>query len=369
MKVYAVDFDGTLCEGKYPLIGEPKQDIIDYVKSLQEDGHKIILYTCRTGDKLDEAVQWCKDHGITFDAVNENLKERIEEYGTDPRKISADYYIDDKNLKLDDCVLQSTVSQSSKEVKRISMSNQKFWELKQKAELPDTLELYIYSDVQADYFDWWDWETKKSETSAEYFREQLEAYKDVKRINIYINSLGGSVLEGVAIHNQLKRHPAHKTVYVDGFACSIASVIAMAGDTVVMPKNTVMMIHNAWTYTSGNAAQLRKQADDLDVLNEAFRQAYLLKSGGKITEDKLCELLDAESYLTAAQCMEYGFADEFAEVEADVDAAKQMLQQAKEEHITQYASRLERVCALAQPPKTQDPPENKAEKIIMSYFK
>lgn len=248
------------------------------------------------------------------------------------------------------------------------MREQKFWELKQKADIPDTLELYIYSDVQSDYFDWFEWEMKKSETSAEYFREQLEAYKDVKQINIYINSLGGSVLEGVAIYNQLKRHPAHKTVYVDGFACSIASVIAMAADKVIMPKNTVMMIHNAWTYTSGNAAQLRKQADDLDVLNEASRQAYLLKSGGKITEEKLCELLDAETYLTASQCMEYGFADEFAEVEADVDAAKQMLQQAKQEHITQYANRLERVCALAQPPKPSVPPENKAEKIIMSYL-
>ncbi len=249
------------------------------------------------------------------------------------------------------------------------MSKSKFWELKQKADLPDTLELYIYSDVQGDYFDWFNWEMKKSETSAEYFREQLEAHKDIKQINIYINSLGGSVLEGVAIYNQLKRHPAHKAVYVDGFACSVASVIAMAGDKVVMPKNTVMMIHNAWTYTCGNAAQLRKQADDLDVLNEAVRQSYLVKSGGKITEELLMKLLDDETYLTATQCMEYGFADEYAEVEADVDAAKQMLQQAKKENITQYASRLERVCALSQKTNSSTPPENRAVEIIMSFFK
>ena len=248
----------------------------------------------------------------------------------------------------------------------IDSRKSKLWELKQKADLPGTLELYIYSDVQSDYFDWRDWEMKKSETSAEYFREQLAAYPDVKNIDIYINSLGGSVFEGVAIYNQLKRHPAFKTVYVDGFACSVASVIAMAADKVVMPKNTVMMIHNAWTYTSGNAEQLRKQADDLDVLNEASRQAYLLKSAGKISEEKLIELLDAETYLTAMQCMEYGFADKFAEVEADVETAKQMLAQAKRENVTQYADRLERVCALAKTPEIPKTPD--AEKIIMSYF-
>lgn len=243
----------------------------------------------------------------------------------------------------------------------------KLWELKQKANLPSTLELYIYSDVKSDYFDWSDLEMKKSETSAEFFREQLALYPDVKNIDIYINSLGGSVFEGVAIYNQLKRHPAFKTVYVDGFACSVASVIAMAADKVVMPKNTVMMIHNAWTRTSGNAEQLRKQADDLDVLNEASRQAYLLKSAGKITEEKLIELLNAETYLTAAQCIEYGFADEFAKVEADIETAKQMLKQAKEENAMQYAQRLERICALAKPPEI--PTSHNAEKIVMSYFR
>ena len=91
----------------------------------------------------------------------------------------------------------------------------------------------------------------------------------MKQINIYINSRGGSVFEGTAIYNQLRRHPAHKTVYVDGFACSIASVIAMAGDEVVMPRNALMMVHNAMMGVWGNAAELRKAADDLDKINEA----------------------------------------------------------------------------------------------------
>lgn len=245
----------------------------------------------------------------------------------------------------------------------------KFWELRQSAKLPDTLELYIYSNVEGDSYDWWNDTEIKSETSANYFREQLAAHPDAKEITVYINSLGGSVMEGVAIYNQLKRHPAHKTVYVDGFACSIASVIAMAGDTVIMPRNTVMMIHNAWTVAVGNAEGLRKAADDLDVLNKASRQAYLLKAGEKLTEEHLTELLDAESYLTAAQCIELGLADEFADKSADMSAARQMLTAAKQENMTRYADRLERICALADPPEHSDtPPEHKAVNIITSYF-
>lgn len=203
----------------------------------------------------------------------------------------------------------------------------KFWELRQSAKLPDALELYIYSNVEGDSYDWWNGREIKSETSAQHFREALEAHPGAKEITVYINSLGGSVMEGVAIYNQLKRHPAHKTVYVDGFACSVASVIAMAGDEIIMPRNTVMMIHNAWTYAVGNAAELRKAADDLDVLNTASRQAYLLKAGDKLTEDQLIAMLDSETYLTAAQCIEYGLADRFADGDADMTAAQQALAQ------------------------------------------
>lgn len=220
------------------------------------------------------------------------------------------------------------------------MKNKKFWELRQSATLPDTLELYIYSDVEGDGYDWYTGETVQSDTSAAYFREQLDQHPDAKEITVYINSLGGSVMEGVAIYNQLKRHPAHKTVYIDGFACSVASVIAMAGDTVVMPRNTCMMIHNAWTVAIGNAAQLRKAADDLDVLNTSSRQAYLLKAGDKLSEDKLIEMMDAETYLTAAQCVELGLADQFADTETNMQAAraqatKQTAQQKIEDEMQQ----------------------------------
>lgn len=208
------------------------------------------------------------------------------------------------------------------------MKNKRIWEFKQSANDPGNLDMYIYGDVQGDYFDWYEWQQVESETSANHFRNELNYYSNVKQINIYINSYGGSVFEGTAIYSQLKRHPAEKIVHVDGFACSVASVIAMAGDKVIMPGNTMMMIHNAWNVAVGNSTQLRKAADDLDVIMQGNRQAYLEKSNGKISEEKLIELLEAETWLTAEQCLEYGFADELLGKEADLTEAKQLLQKA-----------------------------------------
>lgn len=201
------------------------------------------------------------------------------------------------------------------------------WELKQAAD-PGALDLYIYGDVTEDGYDWWTDEVVRSETSANTFREELAAHPNVMQINIYINSYGGSVFEGTAIYNQLKRHPAHKTVYVDGFACSIASVIAMAGDEVVMPRNTLMMIHNMWMGAVGNAAELRKAADDLDTINAAGRQAYLAKAGDRLDEAALTAMMDAETWLTAEQCIQYGLADRYAEADADMSGAAAVLQKA-----------------------------------------
>lgn len=207
------------------------------------------------------------------------------------------------------------------------MKNKTMWQIRQAAN-PGTLDLYIYGDVEGDYLDWLTWNVVESETSAQKFREELSGHPDVTQINIYINSNGGSVFEGTAIYNQLKRHTAHKTVYVDGFACSIASVIAMAGDEVVMPRNALMMIHNMWMGVNGNAAELRKAADDLDAINAAGRQAYLMKSGGKIDEETLTKLMDDESWLTAEQCLKYGFADRYADQDADMSKAANVLQKA-----------------------------------------
>ena len=99
-KIIAVDFDGTLCVDKYPEIGEPYEEVIQCLKELKQRGDKLILWTCRKDERLREAVEWCAERGIIFDAVNENLPEVIERYGGDTRKVHADCYIDDKNAVL-----------------------------------------------------------------------------------------------------------------------------------------------------------------------------------------------------------------------------------------------------------------------------
>lgn len=232
------------------------------------------------------------------------------------------------------------------------------WEIKQAAS-PDTLEIYIYGDVEADQRDWWTGQIIESETSAKHFRDELAKYPNVQQIDLYINSYGGSVFEGTAIYNQLKRHSAHKTVYIDGFACSIASVIAMAGDEIVMPRNALMMIHNAWMCVCGNAAELRKAADDLDTINTAGRGAYLEKAGDKLDEATLVSMMDGETWLNADQCIQYGLADRYAEHDADMQKAASVLQNAKlniEQRITLQKSLAAQLKQLTEPvPNTPDP--------------
>jgi hypothetical protein len=99
-KIYAIDFDGYLCTNAWPEIGEPNMEIINHFRGLKEMGHKLILWTCREGEMLQKAIDWCAEQGLYFDAHNENLPELIDQYGNDCRKIGADYYCDDKNYWL-----------------------------------------------------------------------------------------------------------------------------------------------------------------------------------------------------------------------------------------------------------------------------
>lgn len=94
--VIAVDFDGTLCAEAWPKIGEANRKLIMHLLKQKEKGTRLILWTCRCGDELEEAVEWCRNQGLEFDAVNENLPELIKLYGNNSRKINADIYLDDK---------------------------------------------------------------------------------------------------------------------------------------------------------------------------------------------------------------------------------------------------------------------------------
>lgn len=96
MKIVAVDFDNTLCFSNWPDLGEPNVRLIRALIELKQNGNKLILWTCRNGMDLQRAVAWCEQQGLQFDAINENLPETIALYGGDSRKITADYYIDDR---------------------------------------------------------------------------------------------------------------------------------------------------------------------------------------------------------------------------------------------------------------------------------
>lgn len=183
------------------------------------------------------------------------------------------------------------------------------YDIKMSTTLPSTADIYIYSEITSDSENWWG-ETIPSETSANTFRQKLEELGNVKNINLYINSNGGSCKEGNAIYSMLKRHSAYITAYIDGFACSEASIIPMACDKIIMQDNAVMMIHNPWMMVCGNSKELREQANVLDTMSCAFRQAYLNRFKG--TEEELCTMLDNETWLTAQQCVEYGLADEIS---------------------------------------------------------
>ena len=100
MKVIAVDFDGCLCEAKWPEIGEARQQVINELIKQQAEGAKLILWTCRGGKYLDNALEWCYEHDIWFDAINENLPEFVELFNNDSRKIRADEYWDDKSVEI-----------------------------------------------------------------------------------------------------------------------------------------------------------------------------------------------------------------------------------------------------------------------------
>ena len=194
------------------------------------------------------------------------------------------------------------------------------------------LDFYITDDVQPDgeRFNWetYSWERVESTTCQRYFVENTKDVKAGDTINLYINSWGGSVKEALGIYNTLRRCGATIVAYIDGIAASAASVIAMAADKVIMPRNTTMMIHNAAWSVYGNPKELRKSADDLDIINGAMLQSYIVKAGDKLPMEKLEELTDGETWLSAEMCIQYGLADEYAERDADLEPAAKQYQQA-----------------------------------------
>ncbi len=181
----------------------------------------------------------------------------------------------------------------------------KWYEIKAQAqqaagEKPLAADVFIYGNIG----DRWN---EDGVIAANMVRELSEL--DVDTINLRINSYGGSVPDGLAIYNALKRHRATVAVHIDGVAISCASYIAMAGDTITMAKNSQMMIHAPWSYAGGNAVELREQADILDRYAKSMASAYADKSG-KTYDDALAILTDGKDHwFLADEAVAEGFAD------------------------------------------------------------
>ena len=159
----------------------------------------------------------------------------------------------------------------------------------------DVCEVYLYGDVGA-----WD------EVNVADFKAQLEGIDNEKPLNIHISSYGGEVNEGLTIASIIKQHKGKTKAIIDSWACSIASIIACSCDEVQMYPSSMLMIHNALCCAFGNAEELRQQANVLDKISNSLKTVYLEKSNGKLDIDKITELMDAESWLSAEECLEYG---------------------------------------------------------------
>jgi ATP-dependent protease ClpP protease subunit len=156
-------------------------------------------------------------------------------------------------------------------------------------------EIFLYSD------------RGEGGVSADSFYASLVAMRSVSTLVISINSNGGDVSTGFAIFNMLKRHPARKVVRVDGIAASMASVIAMVGDEVVMPSNAMLMIHNPYGAVGGSGDQIKSFGDALNVMQQNIAATYAQRT--KIKIDRIFEMMDSETWLSADQALELGFAD------------------------------------------------------------
>lgn len=177
-------------------------------------------------------------------------------------------------------------------------NNQSWYSIKAKAN--DTAEISIYDEIG-----FW------GVSAASFAQDLKDCGNNLKQINLHIHSPGGDVFDGIAIYNLLKNHPANVTVYIDGLAASMASVIAMAGNEIIMPENAMMMIHKPWGIQGGDAKDMRKYADLLDKVENTLIPAYASKTGK--TPEELAEMLSAETWLNGKECVEQGFADKLAE--------------------------------------------------------
>lgn len=199
------------------------------------------------------------------------------------------------------------------------MRKQKFYQITTNGR---TADVNIYGNItsSAEVINRW-YEVDTGAVSARGIVQEIKDL-DVDVINVFINSYGGEVAEALAIYSALKRHSASVHTYCDGFACSAATIIFCAGDVRTMGSIAVMMIHNCMSYVGyANSEGMRKAAEDNDKINQSSINAYLAVTN--LTELQIRELMDKATWMTAQECLEYGFATEVADQEEDSTEVQQ----------------------------------------------
>lgn len=171
--------------------------------------------------------------------------------------------------------------------------------------------IFLYDEIKSKSFGWFS--TMDAETSAKKIAAKLEEIPDGTTIELHINSNGGEAKEGVAIYNSLVNKQAKKIAYIDGVAYSAAFLPALACDKIIMGLGTTALVHNMWAIVQGNAADLRKEADNLDKMMAANRGIFMSRYKG--TEEELIKLIESEEILTPKECVALGFADEIRKLE------------------------------------------------------
>lgn len=184
-----------------------------------------------------------------------------------------------------------------------------------------TADINIYGDITSAAELYRNWGCSEGEVSARDVKQAIEGL-DVDTINVYINSYGGEVAEALAIYSSLKRHSAQIHTFCDGFACSAATIVFCAGDVRTMGAIALLMIHNCMSYLGyANSEEMRKAAEDNDKINQSSIEAY--KSVCNLTEDEIKEKMNAETWLTAQECLDFGFATEIADQEEEDEETQQ----------------------------------------------
>ena len=167
--------------------------------------------------------------------------------------------------------------------------------------LDEKAELHFYGEIVSDEWEKW----SDLDTCPEDVLNYLSKIENSKELDIYINSGGGSVFAGLGIYNILKRHKGRKTVYVDGLAGSIASIIAMVGDEIIVPSNSFIMIHKPLCGVCGNANDMREMADTLDRIEEGLINTYKTKLKDNVDIETIKAMVNAETWLTGEEASKY----------------------------------------------------------------